>query len=126
MAVTAELTQLFDKLRTDAAVQASFRTNPATATEGFALTAHERDAVVSRDLDDFVALGVVASIDQLPAVLRGEPAGPAVPPVVRGGGWGWLAAQVERLRQALRNVRIGGPPRPGPDPPPGPGPGPER
>lgn len=126
MAVTAELTRLLDKLRTDAALQASFRADPATAAEGFALTPHERDAVVTQDLDDFVALGVVTSIDQLPPVLRGEPPAPVQPPAIQGGGWGWLARQFAQLREAVLRIRLPGIPPRGPDPPPGPGPGPER
>ena len=133
MAVTDDLVVVMGRLRTDAALQASFRANPGTAVENFALTAHERDALVTRDLDDFVALGVVGSIAELPAVLRGEPA---------TGSWItnlWLRLKLELQRLTQRGPRPQvdprprprpGPdpipdPRPGPDPTPEPGPGPD-
>jgi hypothetical protein len=129
-AVTDDLVQLLARLGTDGALQTSFRANPGTAIQHFDLTGHERDAVISRDLDDFVALGVVNSISELPAVLRGE----SEPRPLYGGSW--FARQLEALRQALLrlrrpilrspNVPIPRPLPPRPDPPrPDPRPGPD-
>jgi hypothetical protein len=131
MPATDDLVDLLNQLWTNATLQAAFRSSPSAALESFDLTAHERDAVITRDLDDFVALGVVASISELPEVLRGE----------RVAGGSWLLHQVDTLRRGVRELldrrrplptrfdvpRPGpqpGPPRPEPRPgpdPPGPG-----
>jgi hypothetical protein len=131
MPATDDLVDLLNQLRTNATLQAAFRSSPSAALESFDLTAHERDAVMTRDLDDFVALGVVASISELPEVLRGE----------RAAGGSWLLRQVETLRRGVRDLldrrrplptRFDvprprpqpGPPQPGP-PRPEPRPGPD-
>jgi hypothetical protein len=116
MPVTDDLVQLLDRLRTDQTLIAQFRANPGTAIQDFEITAHERDAVVTRDLDDFVALGVVASIWDLPEVLTGpRPGGP-------------LRGILDRLKALLKGILrrrrvpqrpIPPRPRPMPDPPPG-------
>jgi hypothetical protein len=116
---TDDLVQLIADLRTNAPLIAAFRANPANAVQNYSLTAHERDAVVTRDLDDFVALGVVAAISELPEVLRG---GRREPGLILDR---WL-----RLRLRLRNLlsRVAGPKidLPGPPPPePGPLPAPD-
>jgi hypothetical protein len=110
MPVTDELVLLLDRLRNDQTLIAEFRANPTSAIEDFDVTAHERDAVVTRDLDDFVALGVVSSIWQLPEVLTGaRPGGP-------------LVRLLDRIRVVLKGLlrrdRVPhAQPRPGPDPP---------
>jgi hypothetical protein len=108
---TDDLAELVDRLRTDAGLQNVFRGDPMAATQGFALTPHERDAVVTRDLDDLVAIGLVWSIWELPEVLTGP----------RPGG---LAGRLLWLRLRLR---IPPPPdfEPTPRPRPDPGPLPE-
>jgi aromatic-ring opening dioxygenase LigAB LigA subunit len=121
MAATGALVQLLADLRTDTALQAAFVQNASAAVQDYEITAHERDAVVTRDLDDFVALGVVSSISQLPLVLRGgTPTGPRLPE--------WLRKLLDRLRGRGRGPGPAPHPRPGPlpdpVPPPGPRPGP--
>jgi hypothetical protein len=110
MPVTDELVLLLDRLRSDQTLIAQFRANPTSAIANFDLTAHERDAVVTRDLDDFVALGVVTSIWQLPEVLTGPH---------RGGPLAGLLDRIKVfLKGLLRRDRVPHPhPRPGPDPP---------
>jgi hypothetical protein len=123
MSATPGLILLVQRLRTDSALQGAFLNDAVATTEGFGLTAHERDAVVTRDLDDFVAIGVVSTISELPAVLRGR----------RPRGLGALLAN---LQDALMQL-LGRPPQPVPRPrprpprplpnppgPPGPHPGP--
>lgn len=117
MPATDALVQLLADLRTDTALQAAFTQNPGVAVEDYDLTGHERDAVVTRDLDDFVALGLVSSISQLPPVLRGG--GPSSSP--------WLPEWLRRLLDRILRRRGGGPhvdPRPGPGPLPDPAPQP--
>ena len=123
MAVTEDLILLVDRLRTDSAFIASFQANAPAAIQGYELTPHERDAVITRDSDDFVALGVVSSISQLPPALGGS---------TTSSQLSWLLKLKLRLLQKLRirrptirEPRPKGPfpPGPGPGPPPGPGPG---
>jgi hypothetical protein len=71
---TPQLTQLLADLRTDQDLQRRFRSDPKDALSGYKITAHERDALVSRDLDDLVTLGVADSFDQLPDVVQEDPA----------------------------------------------------
>jgi hypothetical protein len=115
MPATDDLVTLLNHLRTNSSLISRYSANPSTAVADYDLTAHERDAVVTRDLDDFVALGVVSSIQELPPVMRGEVT------VIPGSS---LARAIERLRRSVgRLVRIGrgpqGPdiPRPRPNPP---------
>ncbi|HEX8645857.1 MAG TPA: hypothetical protein VF715_03085 [Thermoleophilaceae bacterium] len=72
MAHTDALGNLLQQLHTDTNLQEAFKSNPANAVEAFDLTHHEEDAVVSRDLDDLVAVGAVGAIADLPEVLRGD------------------------------------------------------
>jgi len=117
MAATGALVQLLADLRTNPALQAAFVQNASTAVEDYELTGHERDAVVTRDLDDFVALGLVSSISDLPAVLRGgAPTGPRVPE--------WLRRLLDWLRGRGRGSEPAPHPGPGPLPDPNPRPRP--
>lgn len=115
MAVTGELVTLLQQLRTNTTLQNQYRANPAQAVEDFELTAHERDAVVSKDLDDFVALGVVSTIWELPAVMRGD-----MTPTI----FDRLLQLRLRLQRLVRFRVPAGPTPPDPGPFPGPGPGP--
>lgn len=72
MAHTDHLGELLEKLHTDESLQEQFKSNPEEALASFELTHHERDAVITRDLDDLVAIHAVWSIDELPEALRGE------------------------------------------------------
>jgi Aromatic-ring-opening dioxygenase LigAB, LigA subunit len=119
MSATDDLHQLLQRLRTDSALQASFRANPRAAVASFHLTPHERDAVITRDLDDFVALGVVSAIRDLPEVLRGPR--PSLIDLLKDG-LGWVTS-------LPGHIGLGRPvprprPRPGPTPQPRPRPGP--
>src|SRR3954468_9824317 len=121
MAATDALMQLLADLRTQTAWQTAFVQNASAAVQDYELTGHERDAVLTRDLDDFVALGLVSSISELPAVLRGgSPTGPRLPE--------WLRRLIDLLRGRGRGpepVPHPGPwPLPDPSPRPGPRPGP--
>jgi hypothetical protein len=124
MSATDDLHQLLQQLESDSALQASFRAHPGAAIENFEITAHERDAIVTRDLDDFVALGVVSSIWDLPEVLTGPR--PSGLDLLRLR----LAKALELLMSLPRRIRIGRDvirvprPRPKPEPRPRPAPGP--
>jgi hypothetical protein len=72
MAHTDALGEFIQKLHTDTDLQQKFESDPAKALEGFDVTHHEHDAVITRDLDDLVAVGVTHAISELPPVLRGE------------------------------------------------------
>ena len=121
MPATDDLVQLLADLRTNTDLQAAFVANPGGAVQNYELTAHERDAVVTRDLDDFVALGVVSAISELPPVLRGGATGPVGPWLPE-----WLRRLLDRIRGRNRPPHLDPRPRPGPlpDPRPLPGPGP--
>ena len=127
MSHTAALGQLIQQLDTDTTVQDAFRSDPAGAVAGFEMTDHERDAVLTRDLDDLVAIGAAPSIDALPEVLRGTRAdGPHLNLPDH------LLDRLDRIRNRLpdllgRNPRPDiprVPPQPEPGPSPGPNPGP--
>ena len=124
--VTAHLGLLLDELQTNQALRTDFVANPANAIAPFQLTAHERHAVLKRDCDDFVALGVVSTTADLPDVL-GCPDGGG------GGGGVDISDLLDAIRARLEGIldRVPGldrpippipPPDPGPIPPPGPGP----
>jgi hypothetical protein len=123
MPATDDLVQLLADLRTDTALQTAFVQNRGGAVVEYELTAHERDAVVTLDLDDFVALGLVSSISELPPVMLGA-GGQPLPPWLPE----WLRRLIERIRR--RDPRPDPRPAPGPGPlpdppgPPGPRPGP--
>jgi hypothetical protein len=117
---------LFDRLHHQPVVQQAYLADPAQAVSGYELTTHERDAVISKDLDDLVALGLAPSIGELPEVVRGTRA-PGQP--------GLSPGLIERIRAALAKALGRAPgidrrpdrpdiPRPRPRPEPGPGPGP--
>jgi hypothetical protein len=72
MAHTDALGDFIEKLHTDTDLQEKFKSDPAEALEDFEVTHHEHDAVITRDLDDLVAVGVAHEIAALPEVLRGD------------------------------------------------------
>jgi hypothetical protein len=124
VASTDHLVQLVEQLRTNTSLQEQWDQDPASAIASFELTVHERDAVLTRDSDDFVALGIVASIWELPWRLRS------------GSRLGDLLLRLRLLFRGLLD-RLGIPrprvpwrpprplPQPGPEPGPGPPPGPD-
>lgn len=140
MAVTQDMALLFDRLHNHAPTQQAFAANRQQAIAEFELTAHERDAVLSTDCDDLVAIGLATSTAGLPNVLN-------CPDFQRPT----LSTDLfDRIRKALADAlkplrdrvpipdRLDLPrpfgrrpipppdPRPGPDPPrPRPGPGPD-
>jgi hypothetical protein len=65
------LARLFEMLRTDSAVQNAYRASPQAVVDEYGLTSHERDALLTKDLDDFVGIGVAADIAELPPVVVG-------------------------------------------------------
>ena len=118
-----------DQLHNNQALIDEFRANPSNAIAPFALTGHERRAFVLKASSDFVALGVVDSVNELPEVLRGTraPGGPISQSILDR-----IRAAISRLPLVDRfprpPVRFPIPrPRPGtpPGPVPGPGPGPD-
>jgi hypothetical protein len=117
-AVTDDLLQLLYRLETDTTLQRSFVANAAAATRPFALTSHERDAIVTRDCDDFIALGLVSSIWELPEVLTG----PRPPRFLRA----WLRLRLLLSRLLRLPPPVGPIPEPRPRPDPGPLPDPPR
>lgn len=126
MAHTAALGQLIQQLDSDTSLQDAFRTNPSNALEPFDVTSHEHDAVVTRDLDDLVALGVASSIEELPEVLRGtREEGPHynVPEHLRDR-LDWIRRRIPHLMHPRPRVPDEGPPPPPEPPDPGPGPDP--
>jgi hypothetical protein len=124
MAATDDLVRLLGDLRTNGALQAAFRQDRGSAVAAYELTGHERDAVVTLDLDDFVALGLVSTTSQLPPVMLAT-GGPRLP------GWipGWFRRVIDRFRAKDSPPIDPRPPAqgplPGPLPPPGPGPDPD-
>lgn len=137
MAVTPGMAQLSEQLHTNQTLRAQYQANPAQAVAPFDLTSHERDAVVTKDCDDLVAIGLAANQSQLPTVLGcGGAAG--IPPDL-------LKQIIDALKGLLTPIRevpkrlpdrpdlpFPGfrrrPPRPDPRPgprPPGPTPGPD-
>jgi hypothetical protein len=69
VAVTDEMALLMNRLRTDPVTQEAFRQDRAQAIAGYDLTGHERDAILTRDCDDLVALGLASNTAGLPDVL---------------------------------------------------------
>jgi hypothetical protein len=123
VSATDDLILLLDRLRTDHTLQAQFRANPRAAVADFELTPHERDAVITRDLDDFVALGVVSSISELPEALRGTRGGPTVVDV-----WAGVARELRDILTRFSTAVLNPQPRPQPprpEPPRPEPPGPE-
>ena len=124
---TDHLDVLIEQLHTNEQLQNAFVANPSNAMAGFVLTSHERHAILIRDLDDFVALGIVDTIEQLPWPMRGD-----TPPTSGGvqAAIDRLRAELDRLTDLLPDLpdRIPRPrfpiPRPR-DPEPGPFPGPD-
>ena len=121
---------VLDQLHNNQALIDDFRTNAANAIAPFTLTDHERRAFVLKASSDFLALGVVDSVNELPEVLRGT----------RAPGGPISQGLIDRIRNAFGRLplvdRVPRPPiripipRPGPDPPrgpdpPGPTPGPD-
>ena len=136
MPVTPAMELLFDRLHNDAPTQQAFLADREAALAEYELTGHERDALMSNDCDDFVAIGLATSTAGLPDVL-------GCPSV------GELNTNIlDRLRKALEDAlrpirdrvpipdrlelprpwgrRPIGPPEPRPEPPrPRPTPGPD-
>ena len=134
---TAALGDLVAQLHTNETLQSAFQSNPASALEPFDVTGHEHDAVVTRDLDDLVAIGVASTIEELPEVLRGTRADEPhwnVPEHLRDR-LEWIRRRIPDLMDRNPHPAIPRiPPQPGPGPgphvpfpgpkPPGPGPDP--
>ena len=118
MGYTHDIAELVDQLRTDAQLQNTYRNNPGAAIGSYHVTPHERDAFVTRDVDDFVAIGLVNSIWQLPEVMTGP----------RPGGLTGLLLGIKLTLDDRFKLRIPIPepplPHPRPDPGPMPDPGP--
>jgi len=129
VAVTSDMQLLYSRLAGDANVQAQYRADPSAAVAGYDLTAHEHDAIVTKDLDDLVALGLAPTIEALPEVVRGtrspQPPGPRRPDLGRPGlerppGGPEIPRPRPRPMPGPPDPRPDGPrprPRPGPDPP---------
>ena len=138
MAVTEDMALLFDRLRNHAPTQQAFAANRAQAIAEYELTAHERDAVLTSDCDDLVALGLASSVDGLPDALDCPPfVRPGLDPNILDRLAGALADALRPIRDRIpfpdrlelpppfrrRPVPPRPPePRPGPDPTPGPDP----
>jgi Aromatic-ring-opening dioxygenase LigAB, LigA subunit len=69
LAHTAALGELIQQLHTDQALQEQFKASPQDVCDQYELTAHEHDAMVDRDCDDLVGLGVADSAADLPDAL---------------------------------------------------------
>jgi hypothetical protein len=119
MAHTDALGELIQKLHTDNDLQEKFKSDPAEAIEPFDLTHHEEDALITRDLDDFVAVGVVGSIAELPEVLRGERGEEPEPDLPDH-----LRLRLERIEANILHLLEHATPQPKFPVPPRPGPGP--
>jgi hypothetical protein len=122
---TPALDQVLAKLHNDMAFRQSFIANAESALATFQLTGHERHALVIRQIDYFVALGIVDATSELPPPLR--PAGGTAPTT----GPRVPQSVLDRLRATIDRLVLRRPPRPPverprprPQPPPGPGPGP--
>jgi hypothetical protein len=114
---------VLDQLHNNQALIAAFSANPANALAPFELTAHEEHAFVTKDVDAFVALGVVDSVSELPPVLTGASPGGGRPGIldrVRAEA-GRLVRVIDRVPRPPIRLPI---PRPRPGTPPGPPPGP--
>jgi hypothetical protein len=127
---------LFDRLHNHVPTQNAFLADAKQAIEAFDLTAHERDAVLTRDCDDLVAIGLAQTTAGLPDVL-GCPGVPQLSNDILERLRRVLAEVVQPLRripERLPDLPVPGfprrpvpprpEPRPGPDPP-GPTPGPD-
>ena len=138
MAVTDEMALLMNRLRSDPVTRAAFQQDPEQAIAGYDLTGHERDAILTRDCDDLVALGLAANVGGLPDVLDcPEPRRPTLAPGILDrltGGVGDLIRPIRdllpipdrlRLPRPWGGSRPPGPRPPDPDPTPGPTPGPD-
>jgi hypothetical protein len=134
MAFSPGMGQLFEQLRSNQTLREQFEQSPAQAVAPFELTPHERDAVVTRDCDDLVAIGLAPRQSALPSVLDCG-GGPQIPQSVLDAIRDRLSTVLGPVRDVpgrLPNLPIPGlrprpprpEPRPGPDPP-GPTPGPD-
>ncbi|HEX8645856.1 MAG TPA: hypothetical protein VF715_03080 [Thermoleophilaceae bacterium] len=117
MTYTPALGEFFQRLGTDAALQRTYQLNPARAADGFKLTSHEREAVVTADLDGLVVVGAAPTVEQLPAVVRNTSApGPEITRAVNRF-WSNLASMLASIPLPPFLRRGSGPPPPGPPPP---------
>jgi hypothetical protein len=120
MSYSPALGELFERLNTDTAFQQTYRMSPTRAVEGFKLTSHEREAIVTTDLDGLVVVGAASSVEALPAVVRttSEPG----PEIARAANrmWSNIAALLASipLPPFLRRYSGQRPPGPPPGPPP--------
>jgi hypothetical protein len=95
MPSTDDMSLLMNRLRSDAPTQAAFRQDPAQAVAGYNLTTHERDAIVTKDCSDLVALGFASNSAGLPDVLD-------CPQISRPGN---APGIIDRIRDVVRPIR---------------------
>ncbi|HEX8742908.1 MAG TPA: hypothetical protein VF712_07225 [Thermoleophilaceae bacterium] len=128
MAVSSDMGLLFERLRNDPVTQAEFEQNRAQATAGYQLTTHERDAVMTSDCDDLVALGLAGNVASLPASLEcPEPSRPTIAPGLIDRITGAVADVIRPIRDRVPlpdRLDLPRPFRRRPPPPPQPRPGP--
>jgi Aromatic-ring-opening dioxygenase LigAB, LigA subunit len=125
MAYTTALGQLVQQLHTDTTLQNAFAANPSAVAGDFDLTSHEHDAVVTRDCNDLVALGVANSISALPDVMCPDRAPTTGPGSVIDRLRRELGSRLPSIFDRIPRPRPPGPrPRP-PEPGPFPGPNPQ-
>ena len=103
---TDDLEALFARLRTDVPFQQAFAANRAGAIADYDLTGHERRAVIEGKLEEFVALGIVDAVSELPPALGGGTGRARLPRAV-----------ADRLRALVDRVILRRPPRPLPEHP---------
>jgi hypothetical protein len=121
---------VLDQLHNNQTLINAFRANPSNAIAPFTLTAHERRAFVQKASNDFLALGVVDSVNELPEVIRGTRApgsrNPNILDRIRDAVVNTARPVLDRLPRPPLRMPIPRP-RPGtpPGPVPGPGPGPD-
>jgi len=139
MAVTDDMTLLFQRLRNHQPTKDAFAANRAAAIAEYDLTPHERDAVLENDCGDLVALGLASNTGGLPDVLGcPEFQRPRLDPSIADRIAGALADALKPLRRIpfpgrfelpnpfRRRPVPPRPPEPGPHPQPGPGPDPPK
>jgi hypothetical protein len=100
LAHTDALAELIQQLHTDQSLQGQFKASPQDVCDQYELTPHEHDAMVDRDCEDLVALGVADSVSDLPKVLGCGGGGQRGPESDFGDS---LADRLKGLLQGLRN-----------------------
>jgi hypothetical protein len=118
MAHTDALGEFIQKLHTDTDLQEKYETDPAAALEGYEVTHHEHDAVATKDHDDLVAIGVAASIEDLPPIMGGgddcDDPEPELPYHLRARLEAIEANIQHLLEHTTPQPKLPVPPRPGP------------